>query len=153
MSANTAPDSPLGREILRHQNAAALTDSSPPQRIARDRRSHSKIQPLRDGNIRADGRDHHAIHVPEEIQRIGAMTRKQKATYVGSGKENSEIQPLGDRNVRAEIRDGRDHHVVHVHEEIQRIGAMARKRKATYVGSGKENSEVSHVDTCLLAFI
>ncbi|KAI8532314.1 hypothetical protein RHMOL_Rhmol11G0204200 [Rhododendron molle] len=76
----------------------------------------AEIQPLRYGNIRALGRDHHAIHVPEN-------------------------QPLQVGNIIAEIRDGRDHHVVHVHEKIQRIGPMARKRKATYVGSGKENSE------------
>ncbi|XP_058225284.1 uncharacterized protein LOC131334340 [Rhododendron vialii] len=76
---------------------------------------NTSIQPLRDGNIRADGRDQHVVHVPEDAQRIGAMAKKRKATYVGSGKENS--------------------------EDAQRIGAMAKKRKATYVGSGKENSE------------
>ncbi|KAI8534924.1 hypothetical protein RHMOL_Rhmol10G0134300 [Rhododendron molle] len=61
------------------------------------------------------------------------------------------IQPLRDGNIRAEIRDGRDHHAIHVHKEIQIIGAMARKGNATFVGSGKKNSEVSHIDTYLIS--
>ncbi|KAG5526544.1 hypothetical protein RHGRI_032728 [Rhododendron griersonianum] len=56
------------------------------------------------------------------------------------------IQSLQDGNIRAKIRDGQDHPAVHVHKEIQRIWAMARKGKATYVGSGKENFDASHVD-------
>ncbi|KAG5536399.1 hypothetical protein RHGRI_023988 [Rhododendron griersonianum] len=53
----------------------------------------------------------------------------------------AKIQPLQDGNIRAKICDGRDHHAVHVHKEIQRIRAMARKGKATYARSGKENSK------------
>ncbi|KAG5544131.1 hypothetical protein RHGRI_016771 [Rhododendron griersonianum] len=43
---------------------------------------------------------------------------------------------------------------IHVHEQdIQIIEAMAMKGNATYVGSGKENTQVSHVDMYLLSFI
>ncbi|KAE9467156.1 hypothetical protein C3L33_00934, partial [Rhododendron williamsianum] len=77
-----------------------------------------KIQPLRDGNIRAkicDGRDHHAVHVHKEIQRIRAMARKGKATYARSGKENSKTQPLHEINIGA----AREEHCANIGNNVR----------------------------------
>ncbi|KAG5536321.1 hypothetical protein RHGRI_023932 [Rhododendron griersonianum] len=44
---------------------------------------------------------------------------------------DTSVQPLRDSNI-----------AVHVHEEIQRLEAIAKKGKAVYMDSGKENSQV-----------
>ncbi|XP_058192269.1 uncharacterized protein LOC131309689 [Rhododendron vialii] len=97
-----------GEKYSREQSGKDISKGTLAQRARRERErifkqtterrseQHSpintSIQPLRDGHIRADGRDHHAILVHEDIQKLGAMAKKRKATYVGSGKENSEPQ-------------------------------------------------------------
>ncbi|KAI8573109.1 hypothetical protein RHMOL_Rhmol01G0252800 [Rhododendron molle] len=124
----------------------AMTSKRKPTLVGNGEKDE-RIQPLRDGNIRAeiqDGRDHHAVHVQEEIQRIQAMDRKGKAMYVGRGKQNSKTQPLHeinigaareghyanignnarireveslrDKNVGVEIHEERNVNIIHIHE-------------------------------------
>ncbi|KAH7864706.1 hypothetical protein Vadar_032817 [Vaccinium darrowii] len=110
----------------------------------------NEVQPLREINIGVvfgNELDQNVIHIHEETETIEAMARKQKATYVGKGNENSLVRPLQQRNDGVVVQrlhdfgNELDQNVIHIHEGTERIEAMARKGKATYVGEGNENSQ------------
>ncbi|KAI8530022.1 hypothetical protein RHMOL_Rhmol11G0021700 [Rhododendron molle] len=87
-----------------------------------------EIQPLRDGNIRAEirhGRDHHAIHVDEDTRMADTIVQsRQKSKKADKEKglltytkdnETSLVEPLRDRNVVV-IHEERNVNVMRIRE-------------------------------------